>query len=459
LVLQWDAQTGRQVESPYERHRGEVYAAVYSPDGRLVASAGTDRAIRVWRAEDRHDVAVLRGHAGLVRRLCFGPQGLQLASASEDHTVRFWEADARVGLPVLAGHTSYVYPVAYSPDGRWIASGSWDHTVRLWDARTGEMCAILRHPSRVLCLAFGPDSSWLVTGCGDGDRLRVWSVATGRRRKVLRGPGGPVNRVAVSPDSKTVAAVANGGKASLVETATGRAVRFDGKGPLAYSPDGRWLAGAAGSRKGILLWDARTHREAARLPGHGAGLQFVTFSPDSRRLLSVGQDQTIRLWELDTGSYRELRGHTGLVYAAVFHPDGTRVAAAGAEGTIWLWDTARREVVARLQGHTNYVWSLAFSLDGKTLVSGSGDGTLRLWDTAPLRARYRVRRQADKLRPEAERLVERLFREKTDAAKVVATLSADESLDEPRRHAARCALLRRQTMRGKDASAMQAGHR
>ncbi len=101
--------------------------------------------------------------------------------------------------------------------------------------------------------------------------------------------------------------------------------------------------------------------------------------------------------------------------------------------------------MARLQGHSSYVWSLAFSPDGATLVSGSGDFTVRLWDTAPLAERHRARHQAEALRPEAERLVERLFREKNDPVEVVATLRGDQALGEPLRQAALRAVLRRQT--------------
>jgi WD40 repeat protein len=210
-----------------------------------------------------------------------------------------------------------------------------------------------------------------------------------------------------------------------------------------YSPDGRWLAGTSTDHKTVCLWKAQTTQLAAQFPGHEDVIRSVAFSSDSSLLASTSSDSTVHVWEVTTGRCQVLRGHTDEVFAAAFHPDGTRLATAGRDQALWLWDLARGEEVARLPGHTGYVWSLAWSPDGATLVSGSGDATVRLWDTEPLRTRYQARREAERLRPEAERLVERLWREKKDWLAVGEALRADGALTEPLRHAALREVLRR----------------
>jgi WD40 repeat protein len=144
-----------------------------------------------------------------------------------------------------------------------------------------------------------------------------------------------------------------------------------------------------------------------------------------------------------SGECRVLRGHTDEVFAAAFHPDGRRLATGGRDRAVWLWDLERGGEVARLGGHTSFIWSLAFSHDGATLVSGSGDTTVRLWDTEPLRVRYQARRAAAALRPEAERLVKQLRRQKNNLDEVVEALRADGALSEPLRQAALRDVLRR----------------
>ncbi|WP_337172948.1 WD40 repeat domain-containing protein [Paludisphaera sp.] len=114
-------------------HDYGVAAATFSPDGKLLASGGFDRAIRLWDPEDGESRAELTGHIGWVAALAFSPVEPLLASGSHDRTIRLWDVRDGSCRSVLEGHAGNVYSVAFAPDGRTLASGSLDGAVRLWD--------------------------------------------------------------------------------------------------------------------------------------------------------------------------------------------------------------------------------------------------------------------------------------------------------------------------------------
>jgi WD40 repeat protein/thioredoxin-related protein len=118
------------------------------------------------------------------------------------------------------------------------------------------------------------------------------------------------------------------------------------------------------------------------MKGHTKPLiECVAVSPNGRLILSSGYDETVRLWDTETGrEVRQLQGHKGMVHKVAFGDAGRRAVTAGADGTVRVWDTETGQQLRKLEGHEGPVLGVAISADGKQVLSGGQDKTLRLWD-------------------------------------------------------------------------------
>jgi WD40 repeat protein len=148
----------------------------------------------------------------------------------------------------------------------------------------------------------------------------------------------------------------------------------------AMTPDGR-LAFSASDDDTLKLWDLQTGRELATLTGHEAKVTACALTPDGRRALSASWDRTLKLWDLQTGRDLATRtGHDGGVTACALTPDGRLGLSASWDRTLKLWDLQSRRELATLQGHAGPVWACALTPDGRLALSASRDRTLKLWD-------------------------------------------------------------------------------
>lgn len=134
----------------------------------------------------------------------------------------------------------------------------------------------------------------------------------------------------------------------------------------------------------VGLWSL-SGNEPVWLDGHEAAANAVAFLPDRRHAVSVGDDFTLILWEIDTGEMlHRFEGHKGKLLSVAISSDGRIAATSGWDGWIGLWDLFERRHLGWLKGHKGNVNDTAFAPDGSVLYSASYDGTIRLWDVEEL---------------------------------------------------------------------------
>ena len=276
----------------------------------------------------------------------------------------------------LAAGAGFVNSVAFSSVGHLMASGNADGTVRLWNVADPAHPRSLGQPlpsgpgsgvgpAAIDSVAFSPGGHMLAYS-DNGGTVQLWDVSDPARPRMLgRIPPGSYT---IDPGSDTIDS-------------------------LAFSPDGRTLAGGNHNSGTVRLWDLADPmrpRLRSSVPAGGGAVASVAFSPDGHIVASGSPDGTVRLWDITDLSHprslgQPLTGGGAVVNSVAFSPDGHTLASGDSGGTVRLWDVAdpaRPRLLGPILAGGGAVASVAFSPDGLTLASGDYDGTIRLWDVA-----------------------------------------------------------------------------
>jgi WD40 repeat protein/serine/threonine protein kinase len=286
--------------------------------------------------------------------------------------------------------------VAVRPDGRIVASAS-GAEVQVWEAATGRVLRTLSgHSQTISRIAFSPGGDRLATA-GSDHLVKLWDPETGRELHTLQGHTEPVRAIAFSPDGRRLASASGAagedgqvGEVRLWDVATGGGLRtWHGHGQaidaVAFHPDGNRLATASWDQS-VDVWDVDSGGQLSHLPGQTSSpFHCVAFSADGRRLAAGTGGGRFYVWDANTGARQlYIRGFNSLIAAITFSPDGERLVAGGWDKTVKVFHATTGEEVLGLRGHGDTVTGLSFSADGQKLASASEDGTVIVWDGTPL---------------------------------------------------------------------------
>lgn len=388
----------------------------------------------------------LEGHTGVIWGVSFSPDGRLLASAGADHTVRLWQPDG-TPIPMSQQHKSQVTAIVFTPDSQVLASGSDDGQVYLWGREGNLLQSLGEQGPSVTALGATPDGL-IVVGRQDGS-LQFWRLGKGETTRSQSASAGapsatlvqtlaahtaPIRAIQVSADGQLLVSADDSGsihlrrrspqgpfpaapsqrllghqgrvsslslslKAPLLASSSwdqtirlwdlnGRFIRsFEFKDQarqgsnlvhqVQFSPDGQTLAAATADKR-VYLWRL-DGRLLTTLVGHSAQVRSLSFSPDGHHLASAGGDRVVRLWVLDRPHVVTLQDHQAEVLDANMAPDDQILASASADHTIKLW-TREGRLLQTLWGHQSLVWTVDFSPNGQRLVSASSDHTVKIWD-------------------------------------------------------------------------------
>jgi serine/threonine protein kinase len=286
----------------YRGHTDLVWAVLWSPDGKQIASGSIDNTVQVWDAANGEHIFTYHGHADWVRAVAWSPDGKRLASGGNDSMVQVWDAADGGHVFTYKGHTSSGRAVAWSPDGKRIASASEDSTVQVWDAVDGGNVLTYRgHANYIVnMVAWSPDGK-RIASASDDKTVQVWDAVDGGNVLTYKGHANLVWAVAWSPDGKRLASGGWDNTVQVWDAADGKH-GFIYKGhshytinTVAWSPDGRRIA-SGGLDKTVQVWDAADGGNVFTYKGHAEMVWVVAWSPDSKRIVSGSRDNIVQVW-------------------------------------------------------------------------------------------------------------------------------------------------------------------
>lgn len=148
---------------------------------------------------------------------------------------------------------------------------------------------------------------------------------------------------------------------------------------VVLSPDGRTVIGG-GANQTIKVWDIQTGRVIKTLSGHQDVVRWLILTRDGETLISGSGDRTIKIWDLQTGQVLQTLNQGSAVWGLALSPDQKTLYSGGEDGTLKMWQLSSGALLETIAAHSSQLCSIAVSPNGKIVATASVDRTIKLWN-------------------------------------------------------------------------------
>jgi WD40 repeat protein len=380
-VQLWDL-AARRIIRAWQAHTDGVTAMAYSPDPRtpyLLVTGGADNVLCFWDARTAHSLRTLGATSTELSDISYAPDGKTIATAGSNGTVQVW--NIRTGALLWTDRNDKpACEVEFSRDGHVLNTryefGTSGTLITRWNPVNGARLAAWNiHPVNqaynVNAAALAPDAATVAGACDDG-LIRLWNTRDLSVRQNSRGHVGAIVNVIYSADGSMLLSSGQDHTVRLWRAAGTAPPITLGRGSgvaraLAFSPDGTRAAAA------YMVDDSVRAMEPVR--------DYAAARPECE----------VRLWDTRSGTLlRMFRSHGWHLTSLRFSPDGRRLAGATWNDGVQIWDTASGQAIVTLKTSSSFPLAVDFDPQGDKLVSAEFDGTVRLWQL-PSRRSHRGR--------------------------------------------------------------------
>lgn len=388
-------------------HTEGVESAVFSQNGKLVATCSWDNKAKIWDVKHGALLADLTGHKAKINSVSFSNDGKKILTASDDGTAKIWDSRTGVLLRDLIGHTASVKSAKFSPNQKTVLTASLDGTATVWDNETDSILmdiqAHVNIDERLIGInsaSFSNDGEKIITASGDGT-VKIWNVSTGILLGVLNGHRESIISGYFSPDGKMVVTASYDSAAIVWDVTNGKLLRqlnHDGIVRSAqFNLDGSKVVTASddGSAK---IWDVKTGHVLFNLIAHTDAVNLAAFSHDGKKIVTASHDGTAKIWDVNSGKLLvTLKKHTSVVISATFSPDNTHVVTASYDDSSIIWDASSGNLIHALTGNASKIVETLYNPTRKEIITASRNGTAGVYSLADGRMRLNLNVQSSKI--------------------------------------------------------------